>query len=135
VGADEREAILVVANLRERSLPSFDGVTAFAVGAELAAMDVGVAVCAAGADIFECEAHVAFGARQLGVHAAQRVTGLIMIELGIRTNRFPTGVGVTLLAGNRDGTVRIGDFGLWAADTRPRILSRLLQRRARKKRR
>lgn len=57
-----------------------------------------------------------------------------MVEFRIGADWFPTGVGVTLLAGNRDRTVRIGDFGLWATDTGPRAIRRLLQCRARKKR-
>lgn len=134
MGADKWEAILVIADLGERGLPSLYGVTAFAVGSELAPMDVCVAVGAVRAYVLEYEADVAFGARNPGVHAAQRIACLIVIELRVGADWFPACVGVTLLAGNGNGTVRVCDFGLRAADTWPRAIRRLLQRRARKKR-
>lgn len=70
VRTNQREAVLVIANLRKRSLPSPHRVAALAVGAELTAMDIGMAISASRAHILEHQAHMAFGARHLGVHAA-----------------------------------------------------------------
>lgn len=105
---------------------------ALAIGPELAAMNVGVAIGASGADVLEIQIGVALGASHLGMHAPQRVAGLVVIELRVGADGFPARVGVALLAGNRNGAVRIGDFGLRAADTGPRVLRRLLRRRIRK---
>lgn len=40
------------------------------------------------------------------MHAAQRITGLVVIELRNAANRRPTIYGVAILAGNREGAVR-----------------------------
>ena len=100
--ADQREAVLVVANLLQRNLPALHCVTAFAVGAKLPAMNVRVAVRAMRADILEDQADVALVQATFCVHAAQRIAGVIVIELRIGADRFPAGVGVALLAGNRN---------------------------------
>jgi hypothetical protein len=44
VRADQREAVLVVANRRYRHFPTLDGVTRFAIAPELAAVNVRVAI-------------------------------------------------------------------------------------------
>ena len=44
VGADEGKAVLVILNLLERNLPSLNGVATLTIRAELAAMNVGVAI-------------------------------------------------------------------------------------------
>jgi len=132
--AHQRETILMIANLLERCLPTPHRVTALAVGSELPAMNVGVAIGAARAYVLERQAKVALGARHFCVHAAQRIAGLVMIELRIRANRFPTRVAVALHAGNRDWPVRVGNLGLRTSNAGPRIVGRLLQRRACKQR-
>lgn len=75
-----------------------------------------MAVRAARAHVFEYQAHMAFGARNFGVHAAERITCLVMIELGVGANRLPACVGVAFLTWNRDWTMRIGDLRLRAAN-------------------
>lgn len=130
---NEWEPVLMIVNLSQRCLPSFYRVAAFAVGAKLAPVDICVTVCAASAHIFKNQAYVAFGAGNFCVHAAQRITGLIVIEFRIRANGFPTRVGVTLLARYRNWPMRISDLGLRAADFGVRIVRRLLRRCARKK--
>ena|SRR5579863_5346888 len=99
----------------------------FAVCAELPAMNVRMAIGTVAADLFEDQADMALGARNLGVHPAQRIARLIVVELGIRADRIPTRIGVALLAGNRERPMRISDFRLWASHARPRAL-RLLRR-------
>lgn len=120
------EAILVIANLLERDLPTLDRVAAFAVGAELAAMYIGMAISAMRAHILENQTGVALGAGNFFVHAVQRITRAVMIKLGIRPDRFPAGVGMAVLARHGDGAVRIGYFGLRAAHTGPLAVRGLL---------
>ena len=71
---------------------------------------------------------MAFGAGHLFVHAAQRITRAVVIELGIRPDRLPTCVGMAVLARHGDGSVRIGYFGLRAAHTGSRAVRGLLYR-------
>ena len=114
--ADERETVLVILNLGGGNLPAIDGVAFFAVCAELAVMNVGVAIGALRAHLAEDEACVAPGAVNLLVHAAQRITGVIVIELRMGADWFPTGVCMAILTGKGDGAVRIGYLGLWPTD-------------------
>jgi hypothetical protein len=108
----QRKTILVIANLIERRLPTFHCVAALAVGAELAAVNVGVAISAMGTYILEDQAGMALRAAHLFVHSTQRITSVVMIEFGIRSNGFPTRIGMALLTGNRDRTMRVGYLGL-----------------------
>ena len=54
---------------------------------------------------------MALGAWSLLVHAAQRVAGAVVIELGHGANGLPTGVGVAVLAGDGDGAMGIDYLG------------------------
>ncbi len=69
VRADKWEAILVVTNRRYRYLPAFDGMTRFAIRAELAAMNVRMTVRTLPSDVGEDELHVALRALHFFVHA------------------------------------------------------------------
>ena len=69
---NQRKAVLVIPNRIQRNIPALDRVAAFAVGAELPAMNVGVAIGAVGADVLEDQAGVALGATHLLMHSAQR---------------------------------------------------------------
>jgi len=128
---DQRETILMIANLLERCLPALHRVAALAVGSELPTMNVGVAIGAARAYVLECQAEMALGTRDFCMHTAQRIPGLVMIELRIRANRFPTRVAVALHAGNRNRPVRVGNLSLRTSNAGPWIVDRLLQRCAR----
>jgi len=99
---------------------------AFAVCTELAAMDVSVAVGTVCTHVLEHQAGVASGASNFLVHAAERVAGLVVIELGVRANWFPCGVRVAILTGRGDRSVRIGDLCLGSTYLRIRIAHRLL---------
>lgn len=71
-------------------LPAIHGVTGVAFGAELAAMDVGMAVRALAAYVREDQLCVAQAALHLLVHAPQRELGLtIVVELGNSANWSP----------------------------------------------
>jgi hypothetical protein len=97
----------MIPDLLGLGLPSLDGVALLAFGAKLAAMDIGVAVGTASAGVGEDEIGVALAAGHLGVHSAQRVACLIVIELGDVSNRLPARVGVTVLARDGDGAVGV----------------------------
>lgn len=106
VRSDEREAVLVLLNLLNGNLPSGHGVTLFTIWAEFAAMNIGVAVGAILANVGEHRLNVALRASNFVVHAAQRIAGLVVIEFRDGPNRFPTRVGVTIFAGDRERSVR-----------------------------
>src|SRR5260370_41407624 len=66
-----------------------------AVGSELSAVDIGVAVSARVANVRKQQFGVALSARAHGrVHATQRIPGLAVIKIRHRTNWFPTRTGV-----------------------------------------
>lgn len=100
--------------------------TTLTVSAELAPMDIGVAVCTVCTYLFEYKAGVATYARNLLVHPAKGIAGLIMVEFRIRADWRPTRVGMAILTGDRDGAMRVGDLGLGSSHLRMRIARRLL---------
>ena len=102
----------MVLNGLQRNLPALYRVAVGAVGTELAAMDIGMAVGALRTYIFEDQARVTLSAANVLVHAAKGISGQVMIELGIRSDRFPTGVRMTICARNGERTMRIGYLGL-----------------------
>jgi len=99
------KAVLVLINLLHRDLPSLDGVALFTGRAKLAFVDIGVAVGALLAHVGEHRLGVALGATDSLVHAAQRKSGLVMVELGDTADWLPSVQGVAVLAGNIQGAV------------------------------
>ena len=78
-------------------------------------MNVGVAGRACCCGRLEYEIHMTTGARRRCVHSAQRVSRVpVVIELGNRSNRFPTGGRVTGRARQIQRAVRVcgSPFGL-----------------------
>lgn len=130
VGADQGKPVLVILNLLQRHLPASYRVATLAIRTKLPAMYVRMTVRATAADFLEDQTYMALGARDFGMHAAQRITRLIMVEFRIRPNWLPARVGMALLARNRQGSVRIGNLRLRAADGRTPVIGRLLRRRA-----
>lgn len=111
MGSGQRKAILVLLNLPHRDLPSFHRVALFAVGAEFAAVNISVAVRALGARIGEHHFGVALSAPDRLMHAAERIAGLVVVELRNRADRSPAADRMTVLAGNIQvtvGTARVG---------------------------
>ena len=100
VSAGQGKAIVVLLDLLNRDCPSADAVALLAVHAELAFMNIGVAVLAAGADVAEHGLHVALRTDHILVQPAQRVTGSVVIEFGDRADRRPALCRVAVLAGN-----------------------------------
>ncbi len=99
---------------------------AFAVGAELPPVNVGVAICAVSAYVFEYQTGVTAGAGYFLMHATQGITSLVVIEFRIRPDRFPAGIGMAVLAWCGDRPVGISHLCLGAAHLRIRIAHRLL---------
>lgn len=109
MGSGQREAIVVVLNIANRDLPSAHRVALLAVRAELAAVNVGVAILAALSDVGEYRFHVALGTGHRLVHAAQGILRAIVIEFRNGPNWAP-GVGsMAILA--RDAQVSVRTAG------------------------
>jgi len=106
VCADQRKPILMVANRVDGNLPTFYAVALFAIGAELAAMNVRMAVGAAGTYIFEHQAQVALSAPYIRVHSAQGILRLVVVEFRKAANRLPAGKGMAVLAGSSQPPMR-----------------------------
>jgi hypothetical protein len=98
VRADQGETVGVVPDGLKRNLPALHRVALRAVGAELAAMDIGVTIGARRPDVLEHHAGVALSAGHVLVHAAQRIASQIMVEFGIGADRLPTLVTVAICA-------------------------------------
>lgn len=107
VRAEQRESVRMLLELRGLKFPAVDGVARLAFRAELAAVDIRVAIRAMRADVREDEAHVALRALHFHVHAAQRVARVIVVEFRNVADRFPARARVAVFAGNRDRSVRI----------------------------
>lgn len=116
MGSHQRESILVVLNCLQRNLPAFHRVAVRAIGAKLPPMNICMAVGTLRTYIFEDQARVALGATHVLVHAAERISGEIVVEFRICPDRFPTRVGVTVCAGDRKRAMGIGHLGLGYAD-------------------
>jgi len=111
VRAEQRKPVEVILNRLIRDLPAKHRMAFGAVGAKLPAVNIGVAIGAILANFGEDGFCMATRAGHFFVHAAQRISRGIVIEFGNGANRGPAGVGVAILAGNRQGTVRT-PFGL-----------------------
>ena len=100
MGTDQREAIFVSAYRLQRHTPADHAVTLLASGAKLPAMNIGVTVRAPRAYVAEDQLGMALDAIHLDVHAAQRITGLlVVVEFRNRPDRFPAGLCMAILAG------------------------------------
>src|SRR5215471_10635110 len=106
VSTHQREAIVVILDILIGDLPSAHRVALFAICAQLATVNISVAILAALADVGENHLHVTLGAGDRGVHAAKRVASLIVIKFGDRADRLPCARGVTVLA-------RYGETPVW----------------------
>src|SRR5579863_1905770 len=96
-------------------------------------MNISMAIRTVLAHVFEDQACVALRAADLLMHPPQRITCLVVIELWVRPDRLPTCVCVALLAGDRDRSMWVRHFRLWASYLRTRVFRRLLQRHRRDK--
>jgi hypothetical protein len=83
VRPNQRESILVILHCLKRNLPAFYRVAVRAIGAKLAPMEVGVTIGALRTYVFENQARVALAATHVLVHAAQGISGQVVIEFRI----------------------------------------------------
>jgi len=102
----------VILNGLDGNLPALDRVAALALGAELAAVNIGVAIRASLADILEDKAGVTLRAVNFRVHPTQRISSGVVVELRDCPNRPPACVRVAVLTRYCDGSVRICDLGM-----------------------
>lgn len=106
--SQERETTLVILHRPRGDLPTAHGMAILALGPELAAMQIGVAISAPLAGLGEHLGDMAQSALDVVVHAAQGKLGFpVVIEFQLSPQRRPAGGGVAVLAGKRYGTVRI----------------------------
>jgi hypothetical protein len=106
MASDKGETIGVFLNPLQDDVPAFDGVTLFAVCSHLAAMDICVAISAVRSRVRKYGLGVALGARHPFMKAAQRIPGLVVIELRNGANGLPTGGGMAILARDVQVSVR-----------------------------
>ena len=102
----QREPVIVLLDLLNRNLPAAHRVALLAIRSQLPLMNISVAVLTSLSDVGEHGLHVALNAGHGLVHAAQRVSRLIVIEFRNRTDRFPSGSGMTVLTRNVQISVR-----------------------------
>jgi hypothetical protein len=105
VGTGQRETIVMLLHIFNRDAPSADGVALLAIRAQLTLVNIGVAVLAALTDVGENHLYVTLDASDAGVHAAQRIARLVVVELRNCPDRLPAIRGVAVLA--RDGQIAV----------------------------
>ena len=106
MGTGQREAVVVLLHVFNSDRPSANSVALLAIRAQLALVNISVAVLAALADAREDHFYVTLAAGNGRVHAAQRIARPVMVELGNSANRFPGIRGVAILTGNGETAVR-----------------------------
>ena len=99
VRTDQREPHGVPFDLLDRYSPAANCVTGFAVGSQLAFVDVSMAGGAFRSYIGKYRLGMAEGAVNIHVHSAQRKLGLIMIKFRNGADRLPSNGGMAVLAG------------------------------------
>lgn len=106
VGSGEGKAIIVLLDLLHADLPSLYRVALLAIGSQLPAVNIGVAILTALPDVAEHRLDVALHASDRLVHATQWISRLVVIEFGNCADRLPGARGVTVLARNIQVSVR-----------------------------
>ena len=107
------EAVIVLLDLLDRYSPAPHRVALLAIGAQLALVNVSMAVLAALADVVEHRLYVTLCAGYILVHAAQWITCLIVIKFRHGADRLPALRGVAVLTGNVESSVRAICSGAW----------------------
>jgi len=106
VRSQQRKSVEMLLNRLDRHLPAENRVALRAVGAELSAVNVSVAIGAVLANVGKNRLGVASRAGYFFVHAAKRVPRGVVVEFGNGADGGPACVRVTIFAGNGHGTVR-----------------------------
>lgn len=107
MGANQREEILVIADLLLRREPTLHDMALSAIRPELAKVNIRMAIGAILANVAEDRIRMTLRASDTLVHAAKRVLRVVMIEFRSRADRQPTVGRVAVLTGNRQRTVRV----------------------------
>jgi hypothetical protein len=102
----------MIANCIQGDIPTLDCVAAFTVGPKLAAMNVSMAICTGFAYVLKDQAGMTLRASNLLVHAAQRVTGFVVVEFRVRSDGLPTRVRMAILTRCGNWPMGIGHLGL-----------------------
>jgi hypothetical protein len=108
----------VVLDLVDGDLPTENGVTLRAIGAELPQVDVRVAIGAILPDIGENRLGMTFNTSNFFVLPTQGIRGFVVIKLQYRAYRTPSRRGVTVFAWNRQESVRTADITLLSVECR-----------------
>jgi len=106
VRAGQGKAVVMLLHLLDRDLPPANRVALFTVGSKLPLVNIGMAVLAALANTAEHRFHMTLGARHRLMHAAEGISGLIVIEFRNGAYRFPPARCVTVLTGDVQISVR-----------------------------
>ncbi len=106
VRANQRKTVLVVLDVFNSHIPALDCMALLAAGPHLPAVHIGMAVGALVSNIAENWFGMALRTGDILVHAAQRIAGLIVVELGDRPDRLPTQRRMTVLTGDVQISVR-----------------------------
>lgn len=112
MGPEKGKPVLVLVDLLHRNLPTFHGVTLITICAELALVDVSVAIRALVTHVGKYRLDVALRTGHSLVHSPQRIPSLVMVELRYASDRLPSAQGVAVLAGNIQRAVRTATVGI-----------------------
>lgn len=112
MGAEQRKPVFVGLNFPRVQVPSVYRVALLAIRAELAPVNIGMAVGALRADGFEIQVGMALRACDSDVLPAKGIPGLIVVKFRDAANGFPTGSRVAIFARDRDGAVRVARVSL-----------------------
>jgi hypothetical protein len=104
--AEERKSVEVLRNRLDRYLPAENCVALGAIGAELTAVNIRVAIGTILANVGENRLHMAARAGDFFVHAAKGVTRGVMVKFGNGANRGPACARVAIFTGNVECSVR-----------------------------
>lgn len=107
--SNQWEAVVVLLHPLQNDIPTLDRMALLAVRAHLATMEIGVAVRAMRSRVRKHGLRVALRTAHAHMQTAQRITRLVVIEFGERSNRLPAYRGVTVLAG--DTQIAVGASG------------------------
>jgi len=104
--SEQRKPVEVILNGLHRHVPAAHCVALGTIGAELAAMNIRVAVRAVLPDIGEDGPEVALRAINFFVHSAKRISRGVVVEFWDRANWGPARARVTVFAGYSKGSMR-----------------------------
>lgn len=111
MGAEQRKPVLVSLDFPCVQIPAIHRVALLAICAELASVNIGVAVGAFRADVLKIQVGMALRACHSGVFPAKGIPGLIVVKFRDAADRFPAGGRVAVFARDCDGAVRVARVG------------------------